>query len=233
MRRRPALEICVEDLAAAKRAVAAGADRLELCLDLAAGGLTPPRELVVAARAATDVPLHVLVRPRAGDFAFDETECRRMKTAVDAAYEAGADGVVLGVLRPDGRVGRERLARLLDRAHPMSVTFHRAMDEVPDPLEALETLVELGVDRVLTSGGAPSVPEGLDVLAELVRAAGDRLVVLPGGGVRSADAARILERTGAWELHGSATTDAGRADPAEVARLAAAVHGRARRAAPR
>lgn len=198
------LEVCAGDVESARAAAAGGADRLELCAALEVGGVTAGPGTLRAVRDAVDLPLVVLARPRRGDFLYTGAELAALAGDVDAAREAGAQGVALGVLDADGCVDREATARLVERARPLEVTFHRAFDLVRDPDEALETLVELGVERVLTSGGAPDVVAGLPRLKTLVAAARGRIGILPGGGVRAANAARIAAESGARELHLSA-----------------------------
>lgn len=196
-------EICVETLEAARAAGAGAADRIELCADLASGGVTPAPELLREVLAEVAIPVHAMVRVRAGPFTADAAEARAMEEQVGAAREAGAQGVVLGLLDARGRVDRARVARLVERARPMSVTFHRAFDEACDPAEALETLVELGVDRVLTSGGAAAAIDACAAIRGLVARARGRIVVMAGGGVRPENWRRLVEETGVPEVHAS------------------------------
>jgi copper homeostasis protein len=198
-RRAPAgrvlLEIAVQDVAGARTAVAAGADRLELCVALAAtGGLTPSAGLVRhVADAAGDVGVHVLVRPRAGGFVYTPEELAVQVADVRAVLAAGAAGVVVGALTPQGAVDAAALAALVDAAGGADVTFHRAFDVVADRAGALEVLAAHGVRRVLTSGGAPRAGEGVDALAALTgRARGLGVEVMAGGGVRTADVAALV-----------------------------------------
>lgn len=202
--RRALLEICIDSLTSACAARDGGADRLEVCAELAVGGLTPSPSLLGEVREHVNLPLHVLIRPRSGNFLYSDDEMNVMTRDIALARDAGAQGVVLGVLSANGTIDRERTATLAEAARPLDITFHRAFDFTSEPLHALETLVHLGLERVLTSGGRPSVPEGLDVLAQLIDSAGDRMTVMPGGGIRSTDVAHILDVTGAVELHASA-----------------------------
>lgn len=197
------IEICVESLEHAVAAERAGADRIELCHDLACGGLTPSGELIRAVRRRVQIPLHVLIRPRPGNFCYSAAEFVTMQQAIDAAKDFGLDGIVLGLLDPFETVDLERTRTLVERAHPLPVTFHRAFDECPDLMAALEAVIETGARRILTSGGTTSVMEGLASLAHLVRAAGNRTVIMPGGGIRSDNVERILQTTGAREIHSS------------------------------
>ncbi len=217
------LEICVDSLESAQAAWNGGADRLEVCADLSQDGLTPTSALMSAIASQVDLPLHVMVRPRAGHFVSDAAEQEQMLRDIEFAKSAGAAGVVFGLLTPEHEIDRESCARLIEASRPLSVTFHRAFDACRDLEASFDTLLALGVERVLTSGGKDSVPEALDVLSRLIERGGDKLIVLPGGGVRSKDAARILLETGARELHASASLGTGRTDVEEVRRLAKAL----------
>lgn len=197
------LEVCVDSIEGLEHAQASGAQRIELCSRLDLGGLSPDGELLDRALAISKVPLHVMVRPRAGDFVVTPEELSRMAREIDDLRARRVAGVVFGVLTEDARVDRARTRALVDRAGPLSVTFHRAFDEVSDLLEDLDTLVAVDVDRVLTSGGAKSALEGVAMLAKLVVRAADRIIVMPGGGVRVHNARQILDATGARELHSS------------------------------
>lgn len=201
-------EVCVDSIESALAAQAGGAQRVELCADLVEGGLTPSLGMLRTARTALEIRLNVLVRPRGGDFCYTEWEFAAMREDVLAAQSAGADGVVLGLLLPDGQVDRERTAALAALAQrgprPLSVTFHRAIDVCRDAGEALEVLAALGIDRVLTSGRAASAPEGAAQIAALVRQSAGRVAIMPGGGVTAANVRALLEATGAREVHFSA-----------------------------
>jgi copper homeostasis protein len=194
-------EICVDAVAGVRAAKAAGAQRVELCGDLMEGGTTPSRGMMRRARTIAGIGLHVMIRPRGGDFLFDDDEFAIMEADIDTAKAEGADGVVIGLLSEAGTVDEERARALIARARPLSVTFHRAFDMTPDPFAALETLIALGVDRVLTSGQEASVLEGLPLIAELVRTAGRRIIVMPGGGITQRNAARIVAAAKPKELH--------------------------------
>jgi copper homeostasis protein len=196
---------------AVRAAIDAGADRVELCADLAVGGTTPSIGLIcwaVAQAAAAPRPprlaVHVLIRPRGGDFVYSAEELGVMARDIVAAKAAGADGIVLGALTANGAVDRAASERLIALARPASVTFHRAFDEAADMQAAFHEVVSLGVDRLLTSGGAATALDGVDVIAGMVRRVGGRLTVLPGGGVTETTAPEIVRRTGASELHFSA-----------------------------
>jgi copper homeostasis protein len=223
------LEICIGTAAAAGAAEQGGADRLELCAELAVGGTTPPPALLKATRAATRLPIIVLVRPRAGSFVYSTGELDRMRRQIDHARDGGADGVALGLLRPDRSVATEELGALVEhaRAEPakrLQICFHRAFDEIADKPCALEELVALGIERVLTSGGPPRAVDGLATLRELVDRAAGRITIMPGGGVRADDALRIAQESGCREIHSSAGMPAV-GDSTAVSRLHQALRG--------
>jgi len=201
-------EVCVESVEAAQAAQTGGAHRVELCADLLEGGITPSAGTIVLARERLNIRLHVIIRPRGGDFCYTEAEYAVMLRDVETAKALGADGVVIGVLQPDGAIDTARTGALIAAARPMRVTFHRAFDVTRDPFEALETLIALGVERVLTSGQEASALEGADLIAELVRRAGERIIVMPGGGIRAGNVAKILAATGAHEIHFTAGASA-------------------------
>lgn len=201
------LEVCIDTPEGLERALASGARRLEVCSRLDLGGLTPTHSLLDEALEAARplaVPVHAMVRSRANTrYQPDRAEFAELCTDLMRVRAQGAQGAVFGLLTADGRVDRERTRELVHRARPLSVTFHRAFDQVRDPLAELEVLISLGVERVLTSGGAPTALEGLSVLRQLVRAARGRIGILPGGGVRAHNAQEIARESGALELHGS------------------------------
>ena len=194
-------EICVDSVAGVRAAKAAGAHRVELCGDLMEGGTTPSRGMIRQARTVAGIAMHVIIRPRGGDFLFDDDEFAVIEADIDTAKAEGADGVVIGLLAPDGTVEAGRTRELIARARPLSVTFHRAFDMTPEPFEALETLVALGVDRVLTSGQEATVLEGLPLITELIRRAGNRIIVMPGGGITSRNVDRIVAAAAPREIH--------------------------------
>jgi copper homeostasis protein len=198
-------EVCVTSVDGVRSALSAGADRVELCADLSVGGVTPSSDTVAAAvEAAGRLPVHVLIRPRAGDFVYSRDEVAAMLRSIDTARRLGAAGLVLGALTPAGQVDLPTCQLLVAAARPASVTFHRAFDETADPLAALSSVLALGADRLLTSGGAATALDGADVIAELVRRSSGQLIVMAGGGVTPATARAIVTRTGVPELHFSA-----------------------------
>lgn len=194
-------EACVDSAEAAMAAEIGGAHRVELCSDLLEGGLTPSHGTLRVARERLHIGIMAMVRPRGGDFCYTDTEFAVMREDLLAAREAGVSGVVFGILNPDGTIDRDRTAELVALARPLPVTFHRAFDVTRDPYEALATLVELGVERVLTSGQEPTAVEGLDVLARLVKRAAGRIIVMPGGGITERNVARVAAGSGAGEIH--------------------------------
>lgn len=195
-------EICVDSTAGVRAAQAAGAHRVELCADLFEGGITPSRGAIRQARTVAGIGLHVIIRPRGGDFLFDDDEFAVMLADIETAKSEGADGVVIGLLTSDARIDAERSARLIAAARPLSVTFHRAFDMSADPFAALDTLVSIGADRVLTSGQESTVLEGLPLIRELIGHARDRIIIMPGGGITERNIARICaEAPELRELH--------------------------------
>jgi copper homeostasis protein len=199
------LEVCAESLDYARAAERGGADRIELCSMLALGGVTPHVEMIEVARKTLALPVHLLVRPRAGDFVYSGTEFETMCNDVHAAKRLGMDGVVTGVLDSEGAIDVERTRQLVELARPLGVTFHRAFDECPDFAQALEQAIEAGATRVLTCGSrTKKAADGLACLRRLGKAAAGRMVVMPGGGIRAENLMRIVKETGAGEVHSSA-----------------------------
>ena len=201
MKNRIILEAVVDSVAAAVAAQEGGADRVELCANLLEGGTTPSAGTIQLARQQLGIDMNVMIRPRGGDFCYSDVEFQVMKINVELAKQMGANGVVFGILREDGSVDRERTSALVRLARPLSVTFHRAFDMTRDPYAALEDLIELGVDRILTSGQEYAVLEGLDLIADLVRKAGDRIIVMPGAGITERNIKKVIEQSGAQEVH--------------------------------
>lgn len=208
MTRRPiTVEICVGDVTSAVAAAAGGADRVELCADLAAGGTTPSAGTVAEACRRLSIPVHVLIRPREGDFVYSEAELAVIRHDIEVARTCGAAGVVLGILTPQDTVDRDRTAGLIALARPVSVTFHKAFDQTRDLSQSLEVLITLGVDRVLTSGGEATAFEGAGALAGLVEKAGGRIAVLAAGGIGPENLRAVVQQSGVNEVHlGSAVS---------------------------
>ena len=195
------VEACVDSVACAEAAAAGGAGRVELCAGLVEGGTTPSEGMIAAVRERIAIALHVLIRPRGGDFLYSRDECAVMRRDIDGARRSGANGVVLGALCADGTIDAEMTTALVEHAHPLSVTFHRAFDMTRDLVESLAALERMGIERVLTSGGAASARAGIPVLASLVRHAGDRVTILAGGGITRENVAEIVAETGVREVH--------------------------------
>ena len=196
------LEVCCGDMQSVLAAKEGGADRIELCRALEVDGLTPSAEMMAEA-IGLGIPVQVLIRPREGDFVYDEAEVETMLKEIRLAKRLGANGVVIGVLKPDGSIDEETIRRLVSEATGLSITFHRAFDVCSQPAEALEQIVSLGCHRLLTSGQAPSAEQGIPLIKKLVEQSGGRLIIMPGAGVNQENARRILSETGAHEIHGS------------------------------
>lgn len=197
------LEVCCGDYESALAAAAGGAQRVELCAALATDGLTPSAGLIAAVRRIPNLRMHVLIRPREGDFVYSEAEFEIMREDIRMAKRIGADGVVIGALTPEGTIDIEHCKPLVETAEGMQVTFHRAFDQCREPQQALEQIIALGCHRLLTSGQAATAEAGIALLQQLVRQAGERLIILPGAGVNAQNARAILDATGAREIHGS------------------------------
>ena len=195
------VEAAVESLDDALAAVDGGADRLELCANLADGGTTPSEGLIADVVEQVDIPVFVMIRPRGGSFVYSTTELEEMRRSIDRARELDVDGFVFGVLNSSNRIDTIRTQSLMDVAADLPVTFHRAFDRVHDRIDALDGLMDLGIARVLTSGGAPTAPQGLASLRELVEVAGDDIVILAGGGVRFQNVLELVDETGVQEVH--------------------------------
>jgi len=201
MTRKYLLEISVDGIDKAVAAERGGSDRIELCADLSVGGLTPSKELLRSARERVHIPIYSMIRPRAGDFVYSDSEFAEMRHSVAVAAECGMDGVVLGILRKNRRIDMTRTRRLVDLARPLPVTFHRAFDETPDFARALEEVIQIGAARILTSAGAKTALQGAAKLAELAAAARDRILILPGAGITASNLAEVVQKTGAVEFH--------------------------------
>jgi copper homeostasis protein len=195
------LEISVETAEAALVAERGGADRIELCSDLSVGGITPSAELMSAVRERLRIPVFAMIRPRAGDFVYSAAEFAVMKNAIATAKKFGMNGVVLGILDSKRHVDVSKTRELVELAKPLSTTFHRAFDEAADLFQALDDVVQTGVARILTSGGAARALEGAATLANLVAAAGIRILIVPGAGINAANIASLVEQTHAREFH--------------------------------
>lgn len=200
------LEVCANSAVSAIQAQEGGADRVELCANMHEGGTTPGPGTIQTARQYLQIELFVMIRPRGGDFCYNQTELQVMRHDIDAAKAMGADGVVLGILTPDGAIDRDHCAELIQRARPLPVTFHRAFDVCRDPFEALEALIGLGVERVLTAGQSNQAPEGAACLAQLVEQAQGRIAIMAGSGVNQRNVAGLAQETGVRAFHMSGRT---------------------------
>lgn len=198
------VEICVDSAAGAFAAERGGADRVELCDNLLEGGTTPSAGTIKVTRRGLKIGLQVIIRPRGGDFLYDEHEMEVMREDIRVAKDLGANGVVIGCLTAAGQIDKSRTHELIELARPLNVTFHRAFDMCRDPQKGLEELIQLGVNRVLTSGQESSCLEGLELIAALQKQAAGRIIVMPGGGITSRNIQRIIAGTGVSEVHLSA-----------------------------
>ena len=197
------IEIATSDFTTTQSAVAGGADRIELCANLAEGGTTPSFGQIKKCRDTFTVELYPIVRPRGGDFLYTDDEFDLMMADARLCKELGCDGLVIGLLHKDGRIDVRRTSRLIDAAYPLGITFHRAFDRCRDPFEALEQLISIGCERILTSGQQPTAPEGVGLIAKLNKTADDRIVIMPGSGVRKDNINILANQTGCIEFHSS------------------------------
>jgi len=197
------LEIATSDFETTKSAVAGGADRIELCANLNEGGTTPSYGTIYQCRENFEVLLYPIIRPRGGDFLYTDDEYEIMLHDVKLCKQLGCDGIVIGLLNEDGTIDIKRMAALIEIAYPMGVTFHRAFDRCREPFETLEQLVQIGCERILTSGQQPTVNEGMEVIGELNKVADHRIIIMPGSGVRKENIKLLAEKTGCKEFHSS------------------------------
>lgn len=212
------IEAAIDSLEGAERAVQEGAQRLEVCADLYVGGLTPSPALLTACRAL-GVPCIAMARPRAGDFVYDHADLAHLLASVKAMFDAGADGVVFGVLTSDRTINADAVRNLVAVCANRESVLHRAFDQTRDAIGALDTLIACGVTRVLTSGHAARAVDGAATLAHLVAHSADRVQILPGGGVRAANVVALIQRAGVTQVHARAT------EPGVIARIKAAIDG--------
>ena len=199
------LEICCYHFQSCMIAAAAGAHRIELCADAAEGGTTPGFGTIKRVKEKVSIDVYPIIRPRGGDFFYDDDEFIMMKTEILLCKELGCEGVVIGMLKQDGSIDKDRCRQLVALAYPMGVTFHRAFDRAINPFEALEDIIQTGCERILTSGHKPTALEGAQLLDELIRQANDRIIIMPGSGIRAANIAEVAKKTGAAEFHSSAS----------------------------
>jgi len=182
-----------------------GADRIELCAGPGEGGTTPSYAFIKAAREKLQIDLYVMIRPRGGDFLYSDEDFEIMKNDVAICKQLGCDGIVTGILTTDGKVDKKRCKELIELAYPMEATFHRAFDRVADPFESLEDIIELGFERILTSGLKPKAIDSTQLLSQLIKQSDGRIIIMPGSGVNAENIISIAESTGAKEFHSSAT----------------------------
>lgn len=195
------IEVCVNSAISAIEAMKGGADRVELCENLHDGGTTPSAGSVRLARKRLNRVLFVMIRPRGGDFLYSNDEFEVMQEDIRSARTLGADGVVFGILKADGTIDRERMAVLCDLARPMGITCHRAFDMTVDPFIAMEELISLGIDRILTSGQRSTAVEGISLIRQLVARSAGRIAIMPGSGVKEQNIVEIIRETGVSEIH--------------------------------
>jgi copper homeostasis protein len=201
---KPVIEICVDRMDSVNHCAMAGIDRIELCAALSEGGLTPSLGFLRAARRQFTGKIMMMIRPRSGDFLYSQAEKDIMLDEVALASDHGADGIVFGCLQPDGCIDEEFTSAMIAKASSMDITFHRAFDVTPDLFSSLETLIRLGIPRILTSGGKADVWQGMENITALIRQAGQDITILPGGGLTSARASEFIHHTMTKEIHLSA-----------------------------
>lgn len=198
------LEIVVYNIESALKAQEGGADRIELCDNPGEGGTTPSFGVIEVVRSNVSLDVFVMIRPRGGDFCYTSWEFYSMKRDIWQCQKLSVDGVVFGILTPEGRIDKKRCKELIDKCRPLKVTCHRAFDMTRDPFEALEDCIEVGFDRILTSGQQTQAVKGVDLIAELIKKANGRIAIMPGSGVNETTVEEIVKKTGAKEIHFSA-----------------------------
>lgn len=198
------LEVAVFNISSALQAQSAGADRLELCENPLEGGTTPSYGTLKTVREKVSIPVFPIIRPRGGDFLYDDAEFEVLKKDVQLCKELGFPGLVTGLLKKDGSVDIERTKELVDIAAPLEVTFHRAFDRTKDPFQALEDVIAAGCKRILTSGQVPNVANATSLIKQLIEKAQGRIIILQGSGVRSSNLQQLIDETGGVEYHSSA-----------------------------
>ena len=197
------IEIATSDYLTTKSAIEGGADRIELCANLAEGGTTPSYAHIKKCKESFLIPIFPIIRPRGGDFLYTKDEFEIMKNDIKLCKEIGCEGIVIGLLNMDGTIDVIRTSELIELAYPLEVTFHRAFDRCKDPFVALEKLIEIGCQRILTSGQKLTVSDGIDLIAELNEKAEDRIIIMPGSGVRKENIKMLADKTGCVEFHSS------------------------------
>ena len=197
------IEIATTDFTTTKSAVEGGADRIELCAALTDGGTTASYGTIKKCREAFGIQLFPIIRTRSGDFLYTQEEFDIMMCEVKLCKDLGCDGVVIGLLDKNGKIDLKRTSKLVEAAYPLEVTFHRAFDRCKEPFKAMEQLIETGCQRILTSGQKPMAPDGIDLIAQLVSSADERIIIMPGSGVRKDNIQELAIKTGAKEFHSS------------------------------
>ena len=197
------IEIATSDFLTTKSAVEGGADRIELCANLAEGGTTPSYGHIKQCREAFEILIYPIIRPRGGDFLYNKEEFEIMLQDVKLCKQLGCDGVVIGLLNSNGSIDIKRTAVLVEAAYPLGVTFHRAFDRCRDPFEAMEQLIGIGCERILTSGQKPAAPDAIELISQLNKTADERIIIMPGSGVRKENIKMLAEQTGCVEFHSS------------------------------
>lgn len=198
------IEVVVYNIESALKAAEGGADRIELCDNPGEGGTTPSYGTIEVVRQNVSIDVYVMIRPRGGDFLYSNYEFYAMKRDIQQCQRLSVDGVVFGMLLPDGRIDKKRCKELIERARPLKITCHRAFDMARDPFEALEDCIEVGFDRILTAGGQPKAINGVKLISELVRRSSGRISIMPGSGVDETTVREIVIASGAHEIHFSA-----------------------------
>lgn len=197
------LEIATTDFESTKNAVAGGADRIELCANLGEGGTTQSYGVIKSCREKFGASIYPIIRVRGGDFLYTEEEFECMYQDAMMCKELDCDGVVIGFLNTDGTIDIKRTTKIVEDVYPLGVTFHRAFDRCLDPLQMMEQLIEIGCERILTSGQQKTAPEGVQLIAELNKKANGRIIIMPGSGVRASNVKQLAETTGCIEFHSS------------------------------
>jgi len=195
------IEICATNIQSGIAAQRGGAKRIELCDNIYEGGTTPSYAAIKLVLAKLDIQVNIMIRPRGSDFCYDENEFEIMKEDIRMCKQLGVNGVVFGILLPDGNVDIARTKQLVELAQPLSVTFHRAFDVSPNPQKALEDIISCGVDRLLTAGQQNKAPDGADLICELVKQSNNRIVIMPGSGLNEDNISEFRKKTGAKEFH--------------------------------
>ncbi len=198
------IEICVDSIQSALAAQNGGASRIELCDNLIGGGTTPSAGMIELARKYLTIDINVMIRPRSGDFCYSPLEIEVMKRDIEIVKKYGVNGIVIGVLKPNGEIDINIMKELIELSRPLTVTFHRAFDMTKDPFKSLDILIDLGVERILTSGKESKAMQGIDLIRELVTRAEDKIIIMPGSGVNEENVRLIIDNTGTEEIHLSA-----------------------------